>query len=213
MKIHFILIGEGSSDLRLVDHIQNILLEEGFSEVSGEAPDLGMFPNPAGRTVRDKINTLLHHYQNIDAIFVHRDADSAGVTAREQEISNASRGLIPSDRLIPIIPVKMLETWLLTDLEAIKRIAGNSSYRGDLGIPGIRNLENSHDTKQILIDALCQASQTQGARRAKFKKRFTEMRARLTYDLDHNGPVQNLPSYQHFRRKITEFSQSKLYPM
>lgn len=212
MKIHFILIGEGSSDLRLVDHIQNILLEEGFTEVSGEAPDLGMFPNPVGRTVRDKINTLLLHYQSIDAIFVHRDADNAGLAAREEEISAAIQGLVPHEKVVPIIPVKMLETWLLTDHEAIKRIAGNINYRGDLGIPGARQLESAHNTKQILMDALCVASQTQGVRREKFKKRFAEMRARLTYDLDYKGSVQSLASYQHFRRKITEFSQSKLNP-
>lgn len=210
MKIHFILIGEGSSDLRLVDHIQNILLDEGFSEVSGEAPDLGMFPNPVGRTVRDKIDTLIAHYKNIDVIFVHRDADSAGVEAREREILGSSCELVPKEKIIPVVPVRMLETWLLTDHDAIKRIAGNINYRGDLGIPGIRNLEDSRDTKKILIDALCVASQTEGARRVKFKKRFAEMRARLTYGLDHNGPVQALPSYQNFRRKITEFSQSKL---
>lgn len=210
MKISFLLTGEGTSDLRLVEHIQNILVEEGFAEVSGEAPDLGMFQQPVGRTVREKVIALLRHYPNVDVVFVHRDADNAGVDVREQEILSAVQGLIDGERVIPVIPVTMLETWLLSDKEAIRRVAGNSGYRGGLGIPPIRQLENARDAKQLLLNALCEASQTQGARREKFKKRFSEMRARLTYDLDHNGPVQNLASYQAFRAKISFFSQNVL---
>ena len=94
MKINFILTGEGSSDLRLVEHIENILILEGFSEVSGEAPDLGMFKPKTGRAVREKLNTLLKYYPNVDAIFIHRDADNAGRDAREQEIFSATDGIV-----------------------------------------------------------------------------------------------------------------------
>lgn len=211
MKISFLLAGEGSSDLRLVDHIENILIEEGFSEVSGEAPDLGMFRPAVGRTVREKVVALLAHYPNVDVVFIHRDADNAGVLAREQEILTAVQGLLDEDRVIPVIPVTMLEAWLLSDQEAIKRIAGNSGYRGGLaGIPALRQLENTRDPKQLLLDVLCEASQTQGARLDKFKRRFPEMRARLTFELDPNGPIRNLPSYQYFREKISVFSKGKL---
>lgn len=211
MKISFILTGEGTSDLRLVEHIESILIEEGFSEVSGEAPDLGMFRPPVGRTVEEKLTALLKHYPNVDVIFVHRDADKVGVHVREQEIMTATQNVVDVARVIPIIPVTMLETWLLVDQEAIKRVAGNTNYKGSLdGIPAIRQLENHRDTKQLLLNALCEASQTQGARRIKFRKRFSEMRARLTFDLDPNGPIQNLASYRYFREKISVFSQDRL---
>ncbi|MGF6371779.1 hypothetical protein OKW40_004529 [Paraburkholderia sp. RAU6.4a] len=98
MKIRFILTGEGTSDLNLVDHIENVLIEEGFSEVSGEAPDLSMFQRPVGRTVREKLDALLRHYPNADVIFVHRDADNAGIVQREQEIIAAADGLVAADR-------------------------------------------------------------------------------------------------------------------
>ncbi len=131
----------------------------------------------------------------IDVIFIHRDADNAGIRAREQEISAAAQGVVEMDRIIPVIPVTMLETWLLADSEAIKRVAGNSGYKGNLDcIPAIRQMENIPNAKQLLLDALCEASQTQGTRLRKFKKRFPEMRARLTFDLDPNGPVRQLDS-------------------
>ncbi|MGF6512192.1 hypothetical protein [Paraburkholderia sp. 32] len=211
MKIRFILTGEGTSDLNLVDHIENVLIEEGFSEVSGEAPDLSMFQRPVGRTVREKLDALLRHYPNADVIFVHRDADNAGIVQREQEIIAAADGLVAADRVIPVIPVTQLETWLLTDREAIKRIAGNADYRGKLDcIPAIRRLEDVRDAKGLLLEALCEASETQGARLRKFKNRFFEMRARLAFDLNTSGPVQDLPSYQRFRGKITTFAQRKM---
>jgi hypothetical protein len=211
MKIRFVLTGEGSSDLRLVEHIQTILIGEGFSEVSGEVPDLGMFTPAVGRSVREKLLALMKYYPHADLILVHRDADNVGAAVREQEIWAASDGVVDAGRIVPIIPVTMLETWLLADTDAIKLVAGNSGYRGSLNcIPSLRRLEGARDTKQLLMEALCQASETQGARLGKFKKRFSEMRARLTVDLNPDGPVTELASYQDFRRKINEFSQRKL---
>lgn len=211
MKINFILTGEGSSDLRLVEHIENLLVDEGFTEVSGEAPDLGMFRNPVGRTVHDKLVALLRYYPHVDIIFVHRDADNVGIAAREQEIMEAAQHIIEADRVIPLIPVTMLETWLLADIDAIKRVAGNNQYPGKfVCIPAIRQLESVRDTKKILLDALCEASQTQGTRLKKFKGRFSEMRARLAYELDPNGPVKNLNSYCYFRNKIRTLSENRL---
>ncbi|MHC8379275.1 hypothetical protein ACYZT3_25755 [Pseudomonas sp. MDT1-16] len=210
MKIRFVLTGEGSSDLRLVEHIQTILINEGFSEVSGEIPDLGMFTPAVGRSVREKLLALMKYYPHADLILVHRDADNVGAAVREQEIWAASEGVVDAERVVPVIPVTMLETWLLADVDAIKLVAGNSGYRGALSIPTIRRLEGARDTKQLLMDALCEASETQGARLGKFKKRFSEMRARLTVDLNPDGPVRELASYQEFRRKINIFSQRKL---
>lgn len=213
MKIRFVLTGEGSSDLRLVEHIQTILIDEGFSEVSGEIPDLGLFSPPVGRSVREKLIALVKHYPHADVIFVHRDADNVGADIRESEVFQAAEGVVELNRIISVIPVTMLETWLLADVSAIKRVAGNAAYRGDIGcVPTVRRLESARDTKQILMSALCEASGTQGARLSKFKKRFSEMRARLTVDLDANGPVRDLPSYQAFRQKITNYAQGKLNP-
>lgn len=211
MKISFILTGEGSSDLRLVDHIENILIEEGFREVSGEAPDLGMFRKTVGHSVRDKLSVLVKHYPSVDVIFVHRDADNVGKDGREREIFTASQGLIDAGRIIPVIPVTMLETWLLTDHEAIKRVAGNKGYKGLLpGIPPTRQLERTRDTKELLLNALCEASQTTGLRLRRFKCRFSEMRTRLTFDLDANGAVNDLDSYKSFREKLRVFAHKKL---
>ncbi|MBF8792230.1 DUF4276 family protein [Pseudomonas monteilii] len=211
MKINFVLIGEGSSDLRLVEHIESILVGEGFTEVNGEAPDFSVFKNKIGCSVGEKLQAIVSHYPSADVIFVHRDADRAGIDERVREIFEAIPNCIRHHKVIPVVPVTMLETWLLADAEAIKRVAGNRGYRGDLpNVPALRALENVRDPKALLLQTLCEVSGTTGARLTKFKKRFGEMRARLTFDLDPDGPVSDLESYKVFRREISEFAVSRI---
>lgn len=211
MKISFLLAGEGSSDLRLVGHIEDILICEGFSEVSGEAPDLGLFPKAVGRTVKDKLSVLVQAFPNTDVIFMHRDADGAGAEVRVEEILRAGDGIFERNKIIPVVPVTMLETWLLADIDAIKRIAGGSGLGARLNChPGVGRLEGVRDAKGLLLSALCEASQAQGGRLKKFKRRFSEMRARLAQDLDPEGPVNQLRSYTDFRKYVADFSSSYL---
>jgi len=210
MKIKFVLVGEGTSDLRLVDHIESILIEEGFSEASGEAPDLSRF-NPAGRDIRSKIECITKHFPESDLIFIHRDSDSTPPQKRENEIYEAAKNLTDVNRIIPIIPVTMLETWLLADIEALKQVAGNPKFNGNIKkLQKIQKLEEVRDSKQLLLEVLCTISETEGSRLQKFKKRFPEMRARITYGLDPNGPIRQLPSYQSFRKRISAISEKWL---
>lgn len=209
MKINFIVVAEGSSDLRLVEHIERILIDEGCEEVRGEAPDLGRFHPPVGTTVREKLQAVIKYFPSAELIFVHRDADNAGVGARLNEIMTAAMDLVAVEQIVPIIPVKMLETWLLADINLISSVSGGKGIRTRLNsLPSIRQLESRSNTKSILQDVLCEASGLQRETHlVAFRKRFPEMRARLVLDLDPNGPVTRLPSYQAFRHRITQAIQ------
>lgn len=211
MKINFLLTGEGSSDLNLQSHIESLLIREGFSEADGESPDLGAFVPRVGHAVHDKLRALVRHYPNVDVIFVHRDADRAGPDLRQTEIEQGAVGVIDHERVIPVIPTRMLETWLLADELALRSVAGNKYGRLVLGsLPPINRLETVPDSKELLCEVLCEASETQGGKLKKFRKGFSQMRARLAIDLDPDGPVSNLPSYQAFRARIREFAATKL---
>lgn len=210
MKISFLVTGEGVSDLRLTEHIESVLIEEGFTEVSGEAPDLSFFNPVPGRSVPEKIRALLRHYPNIDLLFVHRDADGAGIAARQTEVFNAATELGVSEKVVPIIPVRTLEAWLLSDLELLKEVAGNRSFGQVSCIPSISRIEHIGDPKSTLLDALCEISCAEGSKLKRFKSRFGEMRARLTFGLNPNGPIRQLPSYKQFREQTTRASQALL---
>lgn len=73
-----------------------------------------------------------------DLLFYHRDADKddddaadAGRPKRLDEIAKlvaqADLANVSSVKVIPIVPVRMTETWLLADEDAIRRAANNPS--------------------------------------------------------------------------------------
>jgi hypothetical protein len=213
MKVRFLLTGEGTSDLRLQSHIENILIAEGFDEVDGETPDLSVIVPRVGHAVKDKLAALVKYYPDVDVIFVHRDSDNAGCDARIAEIYAGGEDVFAQDRLIPIVPMRMLETWLLADVEAIKRVAGNRDAEVELRcMPPIARLEGIANAKDRLLEALCEASKAKGGKLADFKRRFNEMRARLATDLDPDGPVNRLSSYQAFRDNIHRYASRRLSP-
>jgi hypothetical protein len=209
MKLSFVLIGEGSSDLRMVSHIENILITEGFSEVSGKPLE----QDRIGRTVFDKLLAARKLFPSAGLIIIHRDADNAGSEARLREINEAVNRMPEkfNTKVIPMIPVKMTEAWLLADRKIINRVAGNVDCDDEIRcIPPVKILENRANVKELLLDALCEASGLEGGRLKPFKKRFGEMRARIMEDLAVDGPQKELPSYQAFRRELKYFSSDLL---
>ncbi|MEA9653336.1 hypothetical protein ABFU65_20210 [Xanthomonas campestris pv. raphani] len=209
MKIRFVLTGEGASDLNLVDHIETLLVNAGFSEVSGTPFDPSRLPFHVGHSVKEKLLAVRDLYPSADVIFVHRDADSKGLKARRQEIQDACVGIFDPEAVIPVVPVKMLETWLLVDMTAISRVAGKASY-GEIGcVPAIKALENVVDSKRLLLDALCECSELQGIRLKKFKNLFGKMRARLVSAIDAEGPICQLPSYAQFKADVNSLYRKR----
>ena len=98
--------------------------------------------------------------------------------------------------VVPVIPVVMLESWLLVDGAAIRGVAGNPTGRMDLDLPDPRKVERDRDPKQRLRAALEVASGKTGRRLAKVRQRFGKDRALLAQRLDPDGPVNELQSWQ-----------------
>ena len=201
MKVKFVFIGEGPSDTYLIPHIEDLVIRAGAEEVKGEAPDFSVFSQPVGASVEDKLKASLSLYTNVDFFVIHRDADNDGIDPRRQEIEDATT-LLGVEHWVPVVPVKMIESWLLADREKIKDVAGCSSPGVDLGLPALKSIEKAGQAKDKLKSALFTASGLSGRKLEKFKKRFCEMRMRLLNDLDGDGPVQHLPSYKAFHRDL-----------
>ena len=127
---------------------------------------------------------------------VHRDADSAGHVAREQETAKAVIGAAASAPVVPVIPVRMTEAWLLLDEAAIRRVAGNPNGRARLGLPKPHEVESVADPKHLLRQCLLTAADCTGRRREQVGKRFDEHRRNLLQRLDPQGPVTKLASWQ-----------------
>ena len=160
MRIRFLLICEGSSDTALVSHIQALLIHCGASEADGTA-------SFRGRRVRDKVRLGLQYYGSVKLLFVHRDADKASSDTRYEEIRQGISAAGYDGRWIGVVPVRMMEAWLLADEAAIRRVAGRPRGTEPLDLPVPDELENIPDPKETLREVLMKAGAPRGVRRRK----------------------------------------------
>lgn len=191
--MRFLLACEGPSDAGLVPHIERLIAEIGETEVEGES----WFH---GRQLVDKIRNGLEVADDmVDLLFVHRDADRAGATARLEEIANAVRAVVGAPGWVGVVPVRMTEAWLILDEAAIRAAVGKPSGRTPLDLPTVREAERRANPKEILADAFLAASAATGRRRRNVERDFGVLRQRLLRNLPIHGPLTQLTSWTRFR--------------
>ena len=197
MTVRFLLICEGSSDAALIFHLQRLLIHCGASEADGTA-------SYRGRTISEKIR-LGMQYGVADLLFIHRDADNAGADARYGEIERGVSGAGYRGDWVGIVPVRMMEAWLLVDEPAIRRVAGRPRATVPLDLPSPADLEGLADPKQRLRQVLLSAGEPRGVRRRKrFIAGFASFRRQLTENLPLGGPLDQVPAWVRFRDDVAK---------
>lgn len=206
MTVRALYLHEGPSDTGLRFHIEGIAGEVG-REVLVTVPDLDRLPNKPGHSVVDKLRAAQqlsdggHAY---DLVIIHRDSDRERPDNRRREIAEAVAAVSPGLAHVPVIPVRMLEAWLLLDQSAIREVAGNPNGRTPLDLPKPTRAESVADPKALLKQAIATASEERGRGLQKLQKRFPANRARLLEMLDREGPVKHLASWQAFTDDLRE---------
>lgn len=115
----------------------------------------------------------------------------------------------PQPTAVCVIPVRMQEAWLLFDDLAIKTAAGNRSFRENLDLPTLKDLESLADPKSVLYDCLRRASGLRGRRLRSFP---VNQRARRVADLIEDfSPLRALPAFDALeadvRKIVTRFPE------
>jgi hypothetical protein len=197
VTIRILFTGEGTSDDGLVPHVEAVAALVGRS-VSVTAPDFGRLGSAHCHSVPDKLRTVREFGDDYDLIIVHRDADGTPAQERKEEIAKAVAAEWPGHPHIAVVPVRMLEAWLLLDETSIRRVAENPNGRTKLSLPKGAAVEKIADPKKLLKDTLATASGYTGRRLAGFQKRFPHHRHTLLERLDPDGPVSQLPSWKAF---------------
>lgn len=197
-----IFVGEGSSDAPLADIVELLFLREGVL-VTLSRPDFAALQVP--KDVRSRVRAGLKLVgTDVDLIVVHRDADNAGVDLRESEIIRAVSALDTRAALVPVIPVRMTEAWLLLDEPAIRQVAGNPNGRAALTLPKADAVERVADPKTVLHDCILTAACVTGRRRDRLAKRFGQSRRQLLDRLDPDGPVSSLTSWRTLAAHVAD---------
>lgn len=213
-EVRFVLLCEGSSDQALVSHLRKLLSHCGASEVVGNSIPFGCVrppdpPDPPEKRPRSllarRIDTVLSADSALDLIFIHRDADAAGLDSRAQEIGEIMRVVQCGSDWLPVIPVRTTEAWLLLDEAAIRRVAGNPRGRQPLQLPRPSQVENVSDPKETLRNALADASGKQGRRLQTARKSFNQHRRILLEQLPVGGALKQVPAWHCLERRVSAF--------
>jgi hypothetical protein len=138
-----------------------------------------------------------------DLLFVHRDAENVSCEARREEITASLRPLAENGNLPPyvrVVPVRMVEAWLLHDEAAIRKAADNPRGRHELSLPKLRDTEQIADPKLLLHEILREATGLNTRRRrAAPIGRMVHRIGELTEDFN---VLDALPAFARFRQEL-----------
>ena len=131
-------------------------------------------------------------------ILVHRDAETESLDERLAEFEGISR-----DEVVPVIPVRMSEAWLLIDGHAIARAAGAPGAQ--VVLPQLADLESIADPKRVLSELLYEAAGSPTGRRAKqFHRDRVSRQVSVARHISDFSPLEQLPAFQRFQSALAE---------
>lgn len=189
-----IFLADGPSDLPLARHLEDICADLG-TEMALTAVDNRLIGR-AGRTVKSRLQFLVEENFPFDLIFVHRDAEGQDPQLRRTEIATGAAEAGVASPVVPVVPIRMTEAWLILDEAVIRRVASKPMGSTPLKLPKPAEAERLSDPKAFLQEVLLRASETTGRRRNQFARDFGRHRARLLEQLDVSGPVKSLIAWK-----------------
>lgn len=201
-ELKYILIADGSSD-NILKSVIDWTLDANYPKlpVKGYWVDFRPMPKKV-YTISEKLALAKQLYQ-FDVIFYHRDAETTDIkiiNQRKQEIIEEINDPETNRKTICVIPIKMMESWLLFDIEAIKKAAGNRHYKGNLELPQIKRIEQEKQPKELLHQLLKTASGLKGRNLNKFNPHFaTHLVADNITDF---SPLRQLKAFQIFEQDL-----------
>jgi hypothetical protein len=165
-------------------------------------PNLGILPKtPKG--LADRVRAAIAH-SPCDLVFVHRDAETVGYSARAEEVAFDLNNLNLAIPHVRVIPVRMSEAWLLIDERSIRKVAQRPNGRVPLSMPRLAQLESLPDPKRTLLNLLTNACELKGRRLDQFK---LEARARihqLAEFIPDFSPLRSLSAFQALEMEFQE---------
>lgn len=199
-----LLLAEGTSDAPLAGLVEQLMRPHGV-QLRLIAPDFAAFNTEVGSTLRERLRVALKYLAGPPhCLVLHRDADKEEPIGRVAEMREAIAMCQVDAPLVPVVPVRMTEAWLLLDEVNIRRASGNPRGSAALHLPQVNDVERLVDPKAVLRDALIIASELRGRRRAGVARRFTAHRRQLLQTLDIQGHQATLPSWQRLLGAVQE---------
>jgi hypothetical protein len=203
--LEYTLVADGSSDRALLPILSWLLRSLGVS--SGIDPKLAdfRFLHKPPRSLRDRVRQSIAYYP-CHLLFVHRDAETEPREARVDEIRRAveevCRDLDSVAPAVCVVPVRMMEAWLLADEAAIREAADNPQGRHPIDLPNLGRLEDLPDPKQVLHDLLRTASGYTGRRRRNMNTHARVLR--VSERITDYSRLRQLPAFRALEQDLCD---------
>ena len=156
---------------------------------------------PEFRKRRGSITDFLRAYSTgAMLIFVHRDSEGLALEERLKEFDTVDR-----PEVVPVVPVRMSESWILFDGSAIAQAAGSASALVPVTVPSIVQIENISAPKDRLDKLLFQAAGSPVGRRGRnFKRSIVQRRVSVAQYISDYSPLEHLPAFRSFQDSLAQ---------
>ena len=160
-ELQYTLLCDGPADKALLpiltwllrQHVPNLPIRSHWA-------DLRLLRKPP-QEFKKRIRESIRIYP-CDLLFVHRDAETASLQHRQSEIRQAVEDARADDEIpstICVVPTRMTEAWLLSDIDSIRQAAGNPNGTVQLNLPSPSIIEGLPNPKRVLHDLLRDATE------------------------------------------------------
>ncbi len=189
-QLTFAVVADGKTDRLLVP-----IIEWAIHRLDPEVEIL----EPEFRRRSGSVAEFLNAYDSSAMlIFVHRDAENRLLDDRLTEFESVSR-----IDVVPVIPVRMSEAWILFDESAIARAAGSPSAK--VSAPRLSEIEGIADPKDLLERLLFEAAGSPSGRRGKvFRRSLVERRVSVAGHIGDFRPLESLRAFQRVQSALAE---------
>lgn len=202
MEVGILFIREGSSDQNL-DSLFQALLETFSLEA-----DIVPFPFVKGRKdLESAFEDASDQFGEKDLFIVHRDADNAGTEARQSEILLATERAEIGVPVVPVIPVKETESWVLHALHApdyCERIGVDHSLLKPK-LPALKRIPGVN-AKNRLKEIHEMVYENRGSGRSSRRRvpSFETSRSRWISHIDDPALLASCESFEAFKENLKE---------
>lgn len=154
---------------------------------------------PAHGPLHERLQTAFSTYKP-NIVICHRDAEAITLAARSEEIETARvlAGLPIS--VVSVVPVKMIEAWLLANEHAIRSAADNRNGTIPLNLPAMNTIEALADPKSLLFTILRTATNLPTQRLKKFN--HFKARSRIADFIDDFQHLRGFASFRAFEAQL-----------
>ena len=142
-----------------------------------------------------------------DALVIHADADKRTYKQTKELLFDTGRTLVHSGydhvckNLLPIIPIRMVESWMLADFEALQKVLKTDIEAQELGLPtNAKQVEMIAKPKQVLEQAMlkAQAQRSRRHRQVHIGKLYEPLGEKIRMER-----LDEIPSYKQFVTDLT----------